>query len=112
MSACPRCVERGQTWSGGAPRCAFTDDGRFGADNWNCATMNELRDHAENDAVWSEDQHAALLAYDGCFIVLGWYKSRGTTEYAAWLEEATARPLMLEQADAYLAVSSRETGHE
>jgi len=103
---CPRCLARGQTWKGDPPRCAFVN-GQFIPDNWNCATMNALRRLVEQDTV-TNDQHCAVLPLpgefepEGDFIVLGWYKSRGSTEYAAVLFEEEMLPLTLKIADEYL----------
>jgi hypothetical protein len=101
VSACRRCRESGKTWSGSDARCGFAD-GLFHADNWNCATLNELRSRAEEREAYSEDQYAALLPWDGAFLVLGWYKRRGRTEFAGLLHESTAEPLTLTGAEAYL----------
>jgi hypothetical protein len=102
---CKRCRERGKTWEGANPKCAFPS-GVFRSDNWNCATMNELRELADSAAAWSEDQHAALLPWEGEFIVLGWYKHRGRTEVARVIStSATLRTLTLRKAEAFLAWS-------
>jgi hypothetical protein len=44
--ACKLCNERGKTWNGDDPVCAF-ENGVFSNDNWNCATMNKLRNISE-----------------------------------------------------------------
>jgi hypothetical protein len=99
---CPRCRTRGQTWNGGAPKCGFPQ-GVFDEGNWNCATLNALRDLVdETRALWSEDQYAALILLDGDFIVLGWYKHRGRTE-EAWLMSDGMQPLTLDDAERFLA---------
>lgn len=109
MSPCQRCLDRGQTWDGSAPKCAFPL-GLFDADNWNCATMNAIRDIADDSlasetlhAVWSEDQYAAVLPWEGRFVVLSWYKRRGRTEGAWLLEERSIALLTLGNAEDYLA---------
>ncbi len=100
------CKERGQTWSGSAPRCAF-ESGVFSSDNWNCATANALRELSgernwqtkEKDSLWlrRNDQSFAAMWVpahpedvpdgDRCgpfrgggFIAMTWYKHRGQTE--------------------------------
>lgn len=84
---CKRCIERGKTWQGDEPRCAFSE-GVFSEDNWNCATMNDLRGKCELRH-WNDDQYSAIVPVpahgddSGQFIVLGWYKNRGTTEFAS-----------------------------
>jgi hypothetical protein len=104
--ACSRCLARGKTWEGSNPTCAFVE-GTFSGDNWMCATMNGLRDMVEESRVWSEDQSAAIIPYDGDFIVLGWYKNRGRTEFAGKLEERVMRPLTLEFAELVLASTTQ-----
>lgn len=104
--ACDRCVERGKTWSGGDPVCGFTSSGEFRPDNWNCATLNALReltaDPREGGGIgvhlWHEDTNVAVLPMPersdgrwGGFMLVGWYKSRGrTAEVYVW-EAASAR---------------------
>jgi len=44
--ACRLCEQRGKTWEGSDPKCAFESYG-FSHDNWNCATMNRLREIAK-----------------------------------------------------------------
>ena len=78
---CPRCKERGQTWSGDAPKCGFDENGNFLESNWNCATMNALRELAEETRVWCDDTNMGIVARcDVGHGVLIWYKSRGNTE--------------------------------
>lgn len=84
--ACIRCAQRGKTWSGGDPRCAF-ENGTFNGDNWNCATMNELREMSRQFETYRRDDMAAASIgyvpfegddYSG-YIVMTWYKDRGRT---------------------------------
>ena len=78
---CPRCKERGQTWSGDAPRCAFDENGNFLESNWNCATMNALREWAEETKLWCDDTNMGIVARcDVGHGILIWYKSRGNTQ--------------------------------
>lgn len=94
---CPRCVERGQTWSGGAPKCAFPNAGKFDPENWNCATANDLRilcgEEEEGSAEqaffirWDDESWGALnligveLQRDAYKTLwLSWYKHRGRTD--------------------------------
>ena len=105
---CKMCVERGTTWEGSDPKCAF-EGNEFSGENWNCATMNALRDICEEkgSVVWTEDQNACVLAVpDACeHVVLSWYKSRGRTESAFILHSSfkTPTPLTLEIAEKILA---------
>jgi len=115
-SECRLCVERGgRTWEGSDPNCAFTS-GEFDDDNWNCATLNALRTIAEGDdwpepaewgeqrgALWSNDERAALIAHEGEFVVLGWYKHRGRTQIALLISDDGYRTLTLADAERFLA---------
>ena len=103
---CERCKQRGQTWNGSPPECAF-EQGVFSPDNWNCATMNDLRDMCEDDAtVWNEDHNACVLrGADACtHVVLYWYKQRGNTE-GAWMlyDHRPPAPLTLAEAELMIA---------
>jgi hypothetical protein len=99
---CPKCKIRIKDWNGDDPKCAFPEN-TFISENWNCATMNELRDLAQdtNQIVWSEDHSCAALVVPGepCFIILGWYKSRGQTEYASLLQGQNCELLPLAYAE-------------
>lgn len=108
---CPRCQQRG--WPAlfkDEPKCAFEGDmpdlAPFNEDNWNCATMNALREVAEAGAVWSDDQWGALIPVGatGNMILLGWYKHRGRTEQArVMLSRGQMAPLTLATAEEALA---------
>ncbi len=102
---CKLCQERGKTWKGDDPKCAFKK-GIFDSDNWNCATMNAIRDFADelNTVVISpHDQRAALISFDDfSFLICGWYKNRGRTEVAARLFVTDLAPLTLEHAEWFL----------
>lgn len=85
--ACKLCKERGKTWEGDDPKCAF-ENKTFDTDNWNCATMNKLRDIAEeqSELYWRDDAGPAsfgAIPFKGDnwqgYIVMTWYKSRGRT---------------------------------
>jgi len=110
MAACPRCVARGKAWGGDAPKCAFTS-GVFSGDNWQCATMNALRELVEDkpEARWSDDQWAAVIPVESLsdHIVMSWYKHRGCTELAYIV--GTKEPLTLEQAEMALDEAARWT---
>jgi len=83
------------TWKCGKPMCAFPD-GIFNRNNWNCATMNALRDIAEKlGTCQRNDQNAGSIGYvpfvdaeyetvsgkwsGNGYIVMTWYKNRGRT---------------------------------
>lgn len=117
QSLCPLCTARGQTWNGDPPTCGFSlsytldfatlDDfdreyyaerrittrRPFQQDNWNCATLNALRDyaHALSEHGSHGYQHfrddggvgsfAVLIGSDAYdiqgILVMTWYKERG-----------------------------------
>jgi hypothetical protein len=98
---CKMCSERGQTWRGSPPRCGFGEDGKMVEENWNCATINAIRDicyEGQNDMPpgvdyrYCDDQKYATIdlhRMDGLddrplAMWVTWYKSRGETE-GVWL---------------------------
>ena len=76
--SCRRCQERIKDWHGADPDCGFDDAGKFTTENWNCATLNALRDMCEG--VYSEDSRAALVSCEEGWLVVYWYKRRGRTD--------------------------------
>lgn len=110
---CRACASRGgRTWNGDDPRCAFTS-GRFDTDNWNCASLAELRNYADTGGlvIYNDDSRAVALRFsqrsdDGDdeisgVLFLGWYKSPGRTEAAMVYDDgAQASPSTREQIDA------------
>jgi hypothetical protein len=109
---CPRCLARGQTWAGDAPNCGFKT-GLFDSDNWNCATLNALREAAatKNQRVYGDDVSCATLwtGFDmNAFVVLTWYKNRGRTTGAVVVSDHNLPvPLRLKVAEAALAEATR-----
>lgn len=91
---CKLCRTRGQTWVGDPPRCAFALDGKFSSDNWNCATMNELRELALPTQIWSNNESCGVVPFEDGFIVMTWYKRRGQTGNAiVMLNDNSVKPL-------------------
>jgi len=118
---CKRCIARGKTWSGDNPNCAF--DGNF-ASNWNCATLNALRDivyEGQNtmppgvDYQYCEDMKYATVKIDdiengggekiGMALWVAWYKSRGTTD-AVWILDSDREPRIPTEAELDVVISS------
>ena len=113
------CQERGKTWEGSDPQCAFVG-GVFTWENWNCATMNALRELVHRDEPWRwewrDDGSAASFGSiyvpetgsengGGFYIAMSWYKSRGKTANAyRFSDDDTPRPITL--ADAMDAIES------
>lgn len=94
---CPLCTARGKTRTGQAPTCAFRR-GRFYSQNWMCATMLALRDACK----WSErdDFNAGSIGVIAMpdtgidpmgYLVLTWYKDRGSTPGAVILGDMGKR---------------------
>lgn len=98
---CKRCQDRGQTWNGDKPICALSGD------NWNCATINAVRDICDDiesgrvDYQYCDDQKYATLKIDECEMPNGapiglalwvtWYKNRGRTD-GLWILSDGAPP--------------------
>lgn len=96
--SCKMCQERGQTWSGSSPSCYFDDT----ESNWNCATVNAIRDICyEGQELpegihyqYCDDEKYATINiseveddkgnYIGRCLYVAWYKNRGGTE-ALWI---------------------------
>ena len=121
MSACKRCRQRGKTWPGDDPKCAFeAKSGRFDKGNWNCATMNALRSLVDpDDTPWDApnvivnlDERIGVLAVPedvtfkdiapAAFLVLAWYKRRGRVGEARIMDSDGVGRLTLRAAEAIL----------
>lgn len=76
--SCKLCKERGKTWEGSDPKCAF-ETGVFNQDNWNCATMNRLREIARAKGLTyiNESESLGVIPFEDGYIILTWYKDRG-----------------------------------
>lgn len=110
VSCCRMCRERGQTWSGDKPQCAFPN-GVFVHENWNCATANALRDLCGEWANTNDDQNAAILkGVEECpHVCLTWYKRRGRTD-GAWMiydNDRTPEPLTLTEAERIITANGK-----
>lgn len=111
--ACRLCEERGKDWNGDDPVCAF-EDNEFSSDNWNCATMNELRSISEEVGMgWRDDLSCGSIGYvpmdndyapddfetNGGYIVMTWYKERGRTGNAVFMTDDETVPLTIKHAE-------------
>lgn len=94
---CPLCKERGKTWQGGNPVCAFTS-GVFDSNNWNCATASKIRSLVIDDAIWNEDQYCAIKPVLDCgeFLLVSWYKRRGRTDGIWIVKDDKIEPITLD----------------
>ena len=113
---CRLCRERGSLGRySDPPVCAFDDSGAFLTDNWNCATMNALREIADRVTVGVEEVHGGCVAFDdandgglGKVIALCWYKFRGRTATAVVLDdEGGSREMTLADAEAATETHAR-----
>jgi len=95
---CKLCSERGKTWEGDDPTCGFDEGGFFKSDNWCCATLNKLRDLAKEFG-WNyrDDCDMAsigVIPFTGNnhagYIILTWYKDRGRTSMAVFMQDGRA----------------------
>lgn len=99
---CQACKDRGQTWNGDAPVCAFDDFDK----NWNCATVGAIRDivydgqHPMPEGVdyrYCDDMKYATIKTDSMDDVpamalwVAWHKNRGSTD-ALWLLDSDMPP--------------------
>lgn len=119
---CKNCIEAGQPECFASPRkCAF-ESGVFSSDNWNCDTMNRLRNIVYNNGevcgrssrmFWRcrDDNASASIGVIRIpendtisgYLVMTWYKGRGRTGMAVTVEDGKAPELLtLEQAEAIL----------
>ena len=111
---CKACMKRGKTWQGDDPRCAFDERGNFTQDNWNCATINKLReltrlacggfDYRDDDSAGTVYvlQIPEIDEAQGYVIMTG-YKNRGAIGNALIVFDGSeAKPLTLEAAEAII----------
>ena len=119
---CKACQERVWEFNGDKPRCGFSE-GPFNPDNWNCATLNALRDlvdesqHPMPDGVdyrYCSDQKYATVHIDdvelngdwlGLALWVSWYKNRGTTE-AVWILDHSGVPRQPSEAEVLAILES------
>lgn len=103
QTPCPACV------SGASEprRCAFMS-WRFSTDNWNCATLNRLRQLMAEEGIvlrgYDESMGVLVLPEEiGGFLCLTWYKERGRVSGAWHLGDDPAHnPLTLHLATTIL----------
>jgi hypothetical protein len=100
---CPACKSRPKDWEGSNPKCGFLE-GVFSTENWNCATLNVLRDAIEdrNSREYCGDQSCVTLPLSDCgeFLVVTWYKNRGCTEGCFVIDGAQMRKATLKDVGA------------
>lgn len=118
---CNRCQKQGQPDHFGSPvKCAFIN-GIFDSDNWQCATINVLRNLIHEDTqplakfYTREDMRQGSLGvisipeYDTeglqqGYLIMSWYKNRGRTGQA-WVfwDDDIPEPLALSTAEFILS---------
>lgn len=102
---CNLCRARDKDGEGSDRRCAF-ENGYFTSDNWNCATVNLIRDLCYEgqpkipqgvDYQYCSDQKYATINisemedYLGLALWVSWYKNRGATG-AMWILDDAVLP--------------------
>ncbi len=101
--SCKFCIERGKPPNFGSdPQCGFDAGGFFNPKNWNCALLNKLRDIAEEKGLeYRDDMDCGSIGVVPCsgdnwcgYIVMTWYKNRGATGMAVFMDDDRA-PIML-----------------
>ena len=95
--------------------CAFEFSSFFEEENWNCQTMNELRDMLDykdrNGDVSIGIVRIPEQAGEYGHLVLLWYKERGNTSNAYILcEDEKIRPLTLDVAERIIKFRSMNNG--
>lgn len=108
---CRACREREWEFKGDKPKCAFLT-GKFSSENWNCATMNELRDLAEDHGYRDRKDDCSigvLYLFECEHIVMTWYKERGCTSDAMVVSDGERRELLLKDAERCIAFFARTT---
>ena len=119
---CKMCQERGKTWNGGDPECGFLES-KFSPANWNCATVNAIRDICDArpkgvDYQYCEDENYATVKIDdllndregrwmGYALWVQWYKSRGRTQQMFLLGDDEPRRPTEEECLAIIAYYER-----
>lgn len=119
---CPRCAADPQPATFGSPRnCAFTADGQFAPDNWNCATVSALLDLAGKRLVEVEGDDESMQIVPavanwmeegtGGWLVFTRYKHRGRTSSAVFAGDFwPPQHLTLELADRVIAALPHAIG--
>jgi len=111
---CPRCAADPRPENFGNDRqCAFSADGSFSPDNWNCATMSLLVDAAQN-VIHGCDEQMEVRPVNredyGGWLITSRYKHRGCTSSAIIVGDFYPPvPLTLARAEAILSGDHLET---
>ena len=108
--SCPRCIGAGQPhYFASARRCAFAGD-VFSPDNWNCETVNTLRDTAEQLGFKARDEDVSFgfIPAGARYIAVTWYKERGrTSEMLVMGDDETPHRPTLTEIDEAIAWASK-----
>lgn len=106
--ACDRCLADPQPKHFGNPRrCAFTPEGVFTPDNWNCATIQALLELARTVNHEGNDESMQMLYVDPKetrgWLVITRYKYRGKTSAAVVVGDQDPVVLTLSVAEAIIS---------
>ena len=95
---CPLCWKQGWPDHMDEPKCAFLANGKFTASNWNCGTMNKLRDDAESTGMCERygDNSVALPRVPTGWVLLEFYKNRGRVDSAWFVGDGKPRHMKLD----------------
>ena len=98
--ACKLCQTRGKNWGGSDPVCSFKAR-IFNKEGWNCATMNVLREIAEEHITcYVGDQRYAVIPLEDGVLLMSWYKGRGRTDSALFVNlDGNSSPLLTAHAE-------------
>lgn len=93
---CKACVERGKPENyRSEPKCAFIHN-TFSKENWNCATLNKLREisnqiHGASTTYGDDETLVVIPLYRNTFnfMIIGYYKQRGTVHTLMMIKEGS-----------------------
>jgi hypothetical protein len=114
---CNLCATTPKNWEGDDRQCAF-ESGTFSTLNWNCATVNKLRDIAENYRAYGDDQSIATIPVgetkfrSSGWLIMNWYKDRGRTDLCQFISYGHIRNLNLKHAEEIIELYSPKKGME
>lgn len=98
---CELCKVTGKNWAGDDPKCGFINNAGFTEANWNCATLNRLRELSDDHNLIQYCDDTSLVTIkvpptpdkNGGWVVMHWYKCRGCVAYAVWISDRKCVPL-------------------
>ncbi len=115
VMTCALCSKRIKDWNAPISRCAFSY-GVFSSENWNCATVNAIREICNGDFPgvdyqFCDDQNYATVKVDeleidsALALWVTWYKDRGKTD-GMWLMFSDQPPRPPTQQEAAIVIQA------